>query len=879
MIFLITNPRAKKPINKYITGKLNEIPNYSFEFDTGNVTLRLRYNLDMRYAVNNVSIKTSKGSFTANDFTITLSAVKLLFHRFDIKNVRIHGGNLVMNTAIQTDKKTFGTSILKLIPKLPVSVDNLNMKDIEIILNQTTKIRVNDLLLSTSTNEHKLWLQEYMSFRVNNDKLNSKLRIRCANQLEQRRCNIDISNLNSKYLYNGTDGYFDAVFNVVINDSWQIIDGDFFVKSSVGSFHLPQYFDMAINFNELSLSGDFNADNFNITSLTTNFDKTTFFMSMFIKNNEKYKEITMNFNAKNLPVKKLQQLWPNFLGNKIRPWILKHITGGDIPQATAQISTKYYNDDTLIPQNTYAEVQMNKISLDYDPYFPKITNINGMAKFTQNGVDINIDRAKVLSSTITNGYIGINFAEKNKNLIIDANIDGKFYDLFVHINKGNAADIKRSMSNVIDDISTKSAIKMVIPMDNTSFRRSIVQIDSVLLNKTNRVLANSDVIKISFVKPQNKNTFHGSVVLTKSKINFLPLNINKQPNNSLIIDYECDLNDDLLIIKQIAPQKSGFMSFAGTGYYNPQDKIFRLDIKNILYNKSNYNLSFKSDTVLSEINITGDNINYGNISNTNLNNGTIGNQGELLLNMTLKRLSFNNGKLLNPKLSLFIQDGTLRNIDFVSWFNRDRTVTINSNKNAVIKIYSNDYGELLRLLNITPHVKYGGGKITLSKYKKTHLWSATFDINKRFLADIALDANKNITEEKEFKKLKKSIKESVLRFDNMTGSLLYDNTSGIFELKNIAAGSRFVELDVLASGFINTKTGELHLKGLLVPFKFINGLFGISKIPFISSLIFGQKNSGLFASKFEIRRKDTNSKYDVKINKFSMILPGFLRNM
>ena len=52
----------------------------------------------------------------------------------------------------------------------------------------------------------------------------------------------------------------------------------------------------------------------------------------------------------------------------------------------------------------------------------------------------------------------------------------------------------------------------------------------------------------------------------------------------------------------------------------------------------------------------------------------------------------------------------------------------------------------------------------------------------------------------------------------------------------------------------------------------------MNKLPLISDIIFGQKNAGLFASKFEIT-KNKDEKMNIKINKFSTILPGFLRNL
>ena len=120
-------------------------------------------------------------------------------------------------------------------------------------------------------------------------------------------------------------------------------------------------------------------------------------------------------------------------------------------------------------------------------------------------------------------------------------------------------------------------------------------------------------------------------------------------------------------------------------------------------------------------------------------------------------------------------------------------------------------------------------------------------------------------------------KDTKITFDKLRGEFEYNND--ILRFKEVVANSKFINLQILASGFINLKTEEIKIEGLLVPLGFINGLFGVNKLPVIGDLVFGQKDAGLFASRFSVVKDGADSKIDININKFSMILPGFLRNI
>ena len=161
--------------------------------------------------------------------------------------------------------------------------------------------------------------------------------------------------------------------------------------------------------------------------------------------------------------------------------------------------------------------------------------------------------------------------------------------------------------------------------------------------------------------------------------------------------------------------------------------------------------------------------------------------------------------------------------------------------------------------------------ISITKLDPTDSYTRLPDNNVK--SDVLTDVN----EDKNFKNLQKKLKKGKgIDFDKLVGEFSYSDN--ILTLKELVASSKYIGFQILASGTVNTSESKVDINGLFVPLGIINGLFGMNKLPLISDIIFGQKNAGLFASKFEIT-KNKDEKMNIKINKFSTILPGFLRNL
>lgn len=935
LIILSVKPRVIPVVNNYILNKINSLPETKLSFDSSNATLYLESPTKLIYTVNNLVLESYDTELKLSKFILDLDFIELLYKKITINTIILKGSSL--NIEIQTEKeknKTENFDYKKIIVDIQnyiskalsnkFLIKNFSLRDFNINFlsnNKNINVYIKNSSFDINIQENNLIINQNTVFNVNSSKLDSRLITVCENEKKNKKCSININGVNlndytdffntNSTLYDYTKnikGLFDININFILNEDLEFENGNATISSKIGSFDLRQFFDQKIIFVDLIAEADFK-DNFkqiNINSVKTYFGKTDFMMSMSITEEDDYRNVDLNFDIKNIQLKNLKQLWPNFLGQEegIRPWVIEHIPNGISPRAWAKINMKYFkNEDDKHSsglQEIYSEVQIQKAELNYSDYFPIITNIDGLAIFTKNNMDIKITNGNVLSTKINDGRLFMDFTKNIKSLLISAHVNGLFSDLFVHIDKSEQELIETKVSDIVEDYYAITKLDISVPIvDDIDFYKTSLSIKTNIVNKPNYILKNSSNIPITFTKPKNSEKFFGSINLTNSNIEFLPLNLYKPAKKDLKFDYESVLKDSIVYITKFDPTVD-YIKFNIDGILDIDKKEQEVSAENIKYNGSNYNLYYKSfvknNKVYNNINIVGNNINYSNIierikdptpevKNTNKSNK---NKIETETNITLvlKYFSFlDNKKLINPSMSLKIKDEKVDCLNFYADMENKKFVKLKfDKKNKMFNFNSNDFGRLFDTTGLTDRVKDGSGEININQKNidGKDVLVGNLNITKKFsiVPDdyVKKEVLSDVKQDKNFKKLEKGLKKDTgITIDKLRGDFTYNND--ILVLKEIVANSRFISLQILISGFANMKTGEIEMNGLLVPLGFINGLFGINKLPVIGELIFGQKDAGLFASRFTVRKKNNDSKMDININKFSMVLPGFLRNI
>ncbi len=931
IIILSTKPRVIPIVNNYILNKVNEIQNTNLSFDPDEATLYFESPTSLIYTIDNLDLKIRDTQLKFSKFILNLDFIDIFFKHITINNIIIKGSSLNItidnknNKESSFDYKVLIKSTEDLISKAlqnQIIIRNFALKNFKITFlldNKNIDLNLENLSFNINIQDNNLIVNQDTLFNLNNSKVDSKLQTTCKNQENNKICNINISNINLDdytvffektssiydYLYN-INGLFDLDLNFTLNKNLEFENGSATITSKLGSFYLKQFFDEKIVFMNLIANASFE-DNFkkiNLNPVKTSFGKTDFNMSISFSDDEEYRDIAYDFKVKDVPINQLKKFWPNFLGEEdVRPWVIEHITSGTSPNAWAKINMRYYKDEKRKKesglQSVYSEVQMDKVLLNYSDYFPIISNINGLAIFTQDNMNIKINSGNVLNTKIIDGNIFMDFTKKIKDISIKANTKGPIADLFVHIDKGEKKIIEAKVADIVEDYYTNTKLNINVPIiDNIDFKKVAIIVDANILNKTNSILKNSSNIIASFTKPKNSDGFFGKINLIDSNIEFFPLNIYKPAKKELAFDYEAIFKDSVVYILKFDPTVN-YIKFNIDGVIDLAKKEQELNIENIRYNKSQYNVYYKSyvlnNKLYNDINITGNNINYENIIDKMKNNTSLSSSGnetindvetEDNINLNLKYFSFANDQKLNdPILSIKIIDKKMNYLNFSSNMKGKNFVKLNfDKKKKMFNLKSNDFGQLFNTVGLTDKIENGSGEININQKRINgkDVIVGDLKIDKKFSIvpdeEVKKDVLSDVKEDKNFKNLEKGLKkEKGITFDKLKGEFTYDND--ILTLKEIVANSRFIKFQILLSGFINIKTGEMDMKGLFVPLGFINGLFGINKLPVIGELIFGQKDAGLFASKFTITKKNNDSKMNIDIDKFSMILPGFLRNI
>lgn len=941
IVLLSTKPRKIRIINNYIIEKLNKIENIDFNYNPETSFLKFNENFDLVYNIDNFSVKTDNIDFFTNEILLNIDFGKLLNGEINVKKIIFTNSNINLyqndnkevilqkNNNEDFDYKVF----LKILQnKITSSTQHsfliqefqLNKLALNFIKNNVKESTINFYKVKSNINllNDNFIINQSFNFKFNNTQDLSRLELVCDDE-NGKICNLKLYNIDIKHFkklsknnqtiyeyINNIDLSLNLNFNVSMDEDFNFTSGNINLFSTTGSFYLKEFFEEKILFNNLDLSFSFknNFKEFAIDSLTTKIDNMDFFMSLFFKSHQDYNNLDLVFKTKNLDFKNLRKLWPKNLGQEeeIRPWVLEHIISGTSPSASANINMKFFNNNEKDSglQKIYSKIELNNISLNYDNYFPKITNINGTAIFTENNMNIKINSANVLSSKINSGNIFMDFNTKIPELDIKANVKGPFADLFIHIDKSEAQLIKTSVNNAIQDYYTDTKLQIKVPLiDDLDFNKVFISANCNLLNKPYLIFQNSANILISFIKKQYSGKFLGQINLTNSELVFLPLNIVKEAKKKLVIDYSAELvNDNMVNITKFTPQAS-YITFNTKGYIDFDKNEYEISFTDVNYNNSNFNVFYNSytikDKIFNNLIIRGKNINYANIIdrlqkvqlnnkknknikkdiNKNKSKNTIKN--ELVIKADLDYFNFaNNKKLYKPTLMFIIKDDKFDILEFYAKTNKKSYIQLMLDKGQNnYKISSNNFGEILSSANATEILKNGDGYIEFKENNNKFI--GTMELRNGFSIvpnnNIKTNVSEDVKESEDFKDIKKDLdKNKGINFTRMTGNFSYSNN--ILNLEDVIARGKYTSFQILLSGPININNGTIDIEGLFVPAGIINGLFGINKIPLISNVIFGQKNGGLFAVKFEIiKNKDEELK--ININKLSTIFPGSLRNL
>jgi hypothetical protein len=804
---------------------------------------------------------------------LQITKLKIIAPQIDLKK---QDGNSVNQDAVSSIVKLF-TSKNQSIKMLEIVDGSIKFDDqIDRINNVNTSIVINPkknyLLLSSKS---LLNIKKATNFNIDSNCL-----LFMNNQI---KCEIKFYNFNSNNLFllfpkqkiiKNINGIFYG--NIRINS---IHNFNLNINSDRGNFDASDFFKEQIEFANLNILAevDLLQKNIIISKMQSEL------ISKIKNNNSKIsasanigKQINIDLAIGNVAINELFRFWPLTLNqNDIRSWVLKSFSDG-VVDGKANISLN--NNGEL--QDILAWLDFSQTNLNYHHNFPIIKNIDGKASFSKNDMLINLNKANTLDSNINKAEIVIKDFDQSI-LEIDANLTGDASDLLRPINNSQqfATEVKKYLNG-----NAETNLKLKIPLIVNEISLANVNIDVSCLAKDikNKFLSGESVIKVS--KKENSEKFAVNADLTKSKFILNNLDIEKNIGQQSFLDFDILINKNNYNLQNIklqtkSPNKTliGSVSFVSSPFF-----IKEINIKNQDFAKQNYSFGYsqKSQAQPKNIFLKGKYFDIETFLSTNsdfFKNNNDPND-RIIAYINLKKLGLFNKKMLhNFTASLDCSGLKCAYIGLKAETPQKKDITITNGEQIRIKI--NDLVYLLDSFNIPTLLADGAVAINLIQRSSSGLDIAGKLINTEKITIFDNEAVKKLAKDK----LTSQIKETIFTSNKTT----FDTVKIDFEIRktkiiiNSFIANNF-KIGITAKGEVDLVNGDINIKGMIIPGYIVNSLFGIGKIPILSSALkglFGSEGGGIFGVSYRYVKNTANPNGSLITNKISAFVPSGIQNL
>jgi hypothetical protein len=881
------------------------------------------------------------------------SIFNLLTFKFQPKKIRIIDPNITINLAsiIKNEEQTQGqsqtdfgelsaiTQFLHQMRKGDIVIERfeiqnaiLNIKDD----NFTNKIFIKLAKIKADARDRDLTFDSQSVVTLNNDKQEVAINSECVFFKDSKlQCDANVKNLIPSAL---------AQFHSKLSDLDKIetkLDGDFKFKvihkklknfefnlrANNGSFLIPEFFSRKFEIQNFHLRGDYDheiaflnlseieGDIVSDLNKANGYGNPHLSMSLMVSNlKEQNKKMDFYIRMQNVLQQELENFWPITLNqNNIRSWVNQHLSDGLIKNAFAKFSLILGQNNIL--QDINSEVVFSDMNLVYDQYFPALKNINGLARFSKNNMEIKINSGEVLQSKVFDATIAIDdFNSASLILKINGNLEGNSADGLKHVNYNSqfASQIEKYLNG-----KALSKFNITLPIDNNlNFENTEIEVYSKIDELKNDYV-NGNVV-VNSKKAMHSNVFVNEIDLTNAQINLDDFDLTKNNNVDSKLSFNLVISDnDIILFRNIDFYKNE--EIANNDSKKTATQIAKTTKLSSL--KGDFALDYK-DSKLLALKLT--NKNFGNnnfVLDFNLGNNQQNPQliikGEKLYAQgLLKSKIFSNSQSKKTKEPIFenikiainlnrvelLRKKFLKNFNFFlncqkglcpelsasANYGKLQVINIQATKKpkenyAIIDGNITDIGYLAEGLGISNIISDGNARINLKQNV----------VDKKIFIEgkVEIDDDITIFENETVKKFAKDnlysqIKDSIFSsdkttFDSVKVDFSYSEESNILKLKSLIANN--LKIGITAKGEINFNDDSMTIRGMIIPGYIVNSLFGIGKIPVIGSvlsgILTGGEGGGLFGLRYEYVKNSKEKEGKFTTNKVSAFVPSTIQNL
>lgn len=244
----------------------------------------------------------------------------------------------------------------------------------------------------------------------------------------------------------------------------------------------------------------------------------------------------------------------------------------------------------------------------------------------------------------------------------------------------------------------------------------------------------------------------------------------------------------------------------------------------------------------------------------------------IVLDAQLDRaLGFYRTTAFNLDLDLTLRGADMQKVNLQAQLGGGGTVSVTTNpgpQGRILSVAFNDFGTLLRLVNVYANVQGGAGSLVLQAND-----AGNYEVGQILIRDFAIVDEANL--QQIMSEGGQGSRVAAGRGNMYFRSAKIDivrRKDRVEVVEGLASGD---DIGITMRGFIYTDGHQYDLTGTYVPFFGLNNLF--QRLPIVGPLIGGREGEGLLGVTFAVR--GPLDKPDFKINPVSALLPGALRGL
>ncbi len=757
---------------------------------------------------------------------------------------------------------------------------------------------------------HNFYFTTNSIILVNNEKDSLVFQNNCQfDRNESLKCDFEVENLNissfaefceSCEVLKNINSKTQASLSFLIQNKVEYFN--FNVKSDIGDFFLPKFFENKISYKNLEILGnyDFKNDTLSINQIKSKLQSTSkkiakkdndksqtlvaenseidFFMSYLIQNfSKKINDSKLFIEVKNLQAFDIADFWPvNLPKQEIRKWVFEHIKEGFIDEAFVNIG---FEQDNL--KNLDAKVNFQDLEIDYFEKLPVVKNAFGVASFTKNDMNISIAKAKTLESEILNSKVVIPDFTKPQ-LEIFANVVGNAADGLKHINHSS----KKFGEEVEKYLNGESVSKVLVKIPlykNINLKNVFIEINSDVQNANSEYF--NGKILIHTKKNYLSNKFKSIINFNETYLDLKELSISKNKNEISSLKFIVDVsNDKELLIDKIflsSSRKNQFLIGKIKFLYDKQ-KFNYVNLQNY-FGRNNYKFKLIDNSKESRITLTGSRL---DLSRLLMKNQDLPKTQFIIPNISvyssISKIYLANKKVLRNFKANFSCENQICYRGYVNSILQNSVAAIDFKiQNYLISGKVFNIGYILEGLNISNKISGGIAKINVEQSFKNS--KATYLGNVKIKNELIFYEN-NLTKKLDKDDLYSKVKDKIFSnnktvFNNIEIDFVL--SENIFEIKSLIANN--FKIGITAKGIFDLAKNSYEIKGMIIPGFIINNLFGVGKIPIlgniVSGLLTGGEGGGIFGIKYEYVKLENQKEAEFKTFAVSAFVPVSIRNL